>query len=91
MQDSLLPCLQDLFIIDQHASDEKYNFERLAASTTLNRQPLLHPEVLDLNPHEVQLLLNNQEVRAESFRTSTELTVDPPLVALMMHTLPAWL
>ena len=36
---------QDLFIVDQHASDEKYNFERLGATTTLNRQPLLHPQV----------------------------------------------
>lgn len=39
---------QDLFIIDQHASDEKYNFERLGATTTLNRQPLLHPQVSKL-------------------------------------------
>ena len=79
-------CLQDLFIIDQHASDEKYNFERLAASTTLNRQPLLHPEVLDLNPHEVQLLLNNQEVR--DCNVQDQYRVDRPWVARMMHTLP---
>lgn len=39
---------QDLFIVDQHASDEKYNFERLGATTTLNRQPLLHPQVITL-------------------------------------------
>ncbi|KAF7447147.1 hypothetical protein PtrM4_119020 [Pyrenophora tritici-repentis] len=28
----------DLFIIDQHASDEKYNFERLAATTVLKKR-----------------------------------------------------
>ena len=43
---------QDLFIVDQHASDEKYNFERLQAGTALNRQPLLQPRVLDLSAAE---------------------------------------
>ena len=43
---------KDLFIIDQHASDEKYNFERLTKTTQLNRQPLLHPQALDLTPSE---------------------------------------
>lgn len=31
----------DLFIIDQHASDEKYNFERLQAQTVIQSQRLL--------------------------------------------------
>lgn len=43
---------QDLFIVDQHAADEKYNFERLAQSTTLNQQPLLQPVALELSPEE---------------------------------------
>ncbi|DBA85494.1 TPA: hypothetical protein ACH3X2_000440 [Trebouxia sp. C0005] len=43
---------QDLFIIDQHASDEKFNFERLASTTVLNKQPLLLPQLLDLSPGE---------------------------------------
>jgi len=43
---------QDLFIIDQHASDEKFNFERLASTTVLNKQPLLRPQTLDLSPGE---------------------------------------
>ncbi len=42
----------DLFIVDQHASDEKYNFERLQRSTVLQRQPLLHPQPLDLTAAE---------------------------------------
>lgn len=42
----------DLFIIDQHASDEKFNFERLTQTTQLNRQPLLVPQPLDLTPSE---------------------------------------
>lgn len=34
-------CLDDLFIIDQHASDEKYNFERMQAETVIQSQRLL--------------------------------------------------
>ena len=43
---------QDLFIVDQHASDEKFNFERLASTTVLNKQPLLRRQTLDLSPGE---------------------------------------
>ncbi|KAG6495274.1 hypothetical protein ZIOFF_043068 [Zingiber officinale] len=43
---------QDLFIIDQHAADEKYNFEQLSHSTILNLQPLLMPLRLELSPEE---------------------------------------
>uniref|UniRef100_A0A453NZE8 DNA mismatch repair protein S5 domain-containing protein n=1 Tax=Aegilops tauschii subsp. strangulata TaxID=200361 RepID=A0A453NZE8_AEGTS len=43
---------QDLFIVDQHAADEKYNFESLSQSTTLNIQPLLQPLRLELSPEE---------------------------------------
>lgn len=43
---------QDLFIVDQHAADEKYNYERLSQSTNLNQQPLLRPLKLDLSPEE---------------------------------------
>ncbi|GAB2220772.1 hypothetical protein Droror1_Dr00008444, partial [Drosera rotundifolia] len=32
---------QELFIVDQHAADEKYNYEHLSQSTVLNQQPLL--------------------------------------------------
>ncbi|GKV04896.1 hypothetical protein SLEP1_g16990 [Rubroshorea leprosula] len=43
---------QDLFIVDQHAADEKYNYERLAQSTVLSQQPLLRPLILELSPEE---------------------------------------
>lgn len=32
---------QDLFIVDQHATDEKYNFEKLEKETKLQHQPLV--------------------------------------------------
>ncbi|XP_062503811.1 mismatch repair endonuclease PMS2-like [Corticium candelabrum] len=39
----------DLFIIDQHASDEKYNFERLQKTTVLEHQKLIVPKRLQLS------------------------------------------
>ena len=36
----------DLFIVDQHAADEKTNFERLSRTLVLHRQPLLLPRPL---------------------------------------------
>ena len=46
----------ELFIIDQHAADEKYNFERLQAVTRLNRQPMLQPQLLEVTPAEAVTL-----------------------------------
>ncbi|KAL0435877.1 UNVERIFIED_CONTAM: DNA mismatch repair protein PMS1 [Sesamum radiatum] len=43
---------QDLFIVDQHAADEKYNYERLSRTTVLNQQPLLRPLKLEVSPEE---------------------------------------
>jgi len=47
---------RDLFMVDQHASDEKFNFERLQAGTVLNRQPLVLPQKLQLSaPEEITI------------------------------------
>ncbi|ROT82921.1 hypothetical protein C7M84_023906 [Penaeus vannamei] len=37
----------DLFIIDQHATDEKYNFETLQATCTIQNQRLIAPQQLN--------------------------------------------
>lgn len=50
----------DLFIIDQHASDEKYNFERLSATTTLVSQRLVHAHPLELTAVEAEIILANE-------------------------------
>ena len=49
----------DLFIIDQHASDEKYNFERFSETTVLVSQRLVHPHPLELTAVEQELILSN--------------------------------
>lgn len=52
----------DLFIIDQHATDEKYNFETLQKKTRLQNQPLVVPQSLELTPANEMILLDNLEV-----------------------------
>ncbi|EXJ89066.1 DNA mismatch repair protein PMS2 [Capronia epimyces CBS 606.96] len=51
----------ELFIIDQHASDEKYNFERLQAETVVGNQRLVRPAILDLTAVEEEIVLENKE------------------------------
>ena len=51
----------DLFIIDQHASDEKYNFERLQATTVVQNQRLVHPHPLQLTAIEEEIVLENHD------------------------------
>ncbi|KAG0662577.1 hypothetical protein C6P45_001087 [Maudiozyma exigua] len=52
----------DLFIIDQHASDEKYNFETLQKETIFKSQRLIVPEKLDLNVIDELTVLDNVEI-----------------------------
>ena len=55
-----LPSKDELFIIDQHASDEKFNFERLQAETVVQNQRLVQPKTLDLTAVEEEVVLENQ-------------------------------
>ncbi|GKZ86888.1 hypothetical protein CBS115989_2360 [Aspergillus niger] len=50
----------ELFIIDQHASDEKFNFERLQAETVVQNQRLVQPKRLDLTAVEEEIVIENQ-------------------------------
>lgn len=52
----------DLFIIDQHATDEKYNFEQLQLTTTLENQKLVNPKPLQLTSANEELLIENEEI-----------------------------
>jgi len=70
----------DLFIIDQHASDEKYNFERLSSTTILQSQPLVTPKTLDLTALEEELVLEHQStLSANGFITSFDDTGVSPV------------
>ncbi|RZC32950.1 mismatch repair endonuclease PMS2 [Asbolus verrucosus] len=52
----------DLFIIDQHATDEKYNFEQLQATTVMENQILVNPKPLELTAGNECLLIENEEI-----------------------------
>ncbi|XP_018645717.1 DNA mismatch repair protein PMS2, putative [Schistosoma mansoni] len=57
---------QDLFIIDQHASDEKYRFEQLSENYRFKSQPLVVPQKLNLTITNEQVLINNLDVFARN-------------------------
>jgi len=52
----------DLFIIDQHASDEKYNFETLQQTTELKSQKMVLPQNLELTVVNESILMDNLDV-----------------------------
>ncbi|XP_049861028.1 mismatch repair endonuclease PMS2 isoform X2 [Schistocerca gregaria] len=52
----------DLFIIDQHASDEIYNFEMLQKTVSLQNQKLVVPQKLDLTYIKECLLIENMDI-----------------------------
>lgn len=51
-----------LYIVDQHAADEKYNYERLASTTVLQSQPLLRPLEVKLTTSELMVAQEHSEV-----------------------------
>ena len=52
----------DLFIIDQHATDEKYNFETLQKSTVIMSQKMVVPQPLELTSVNESILMDNIEM-----------------------------
>ncbi|KYG41522.1 hypothetical protein M433DRAFT_75659 [Acidomyces richmondensis BFW] len=58
----------ELFIIDQHAADEKYNFERLQRTVTLQSQRLVHPKPLELTAVQEEVILSHSDaLKANGF------------------------
>lgn len=69
----------ELFIIDQHASDEKYNFERLQATTILQSQKLAVPKPLKLTVLEEEVVIDNlSTLRNNGFVVSVDHSGDRP-------------
>ena len=52
----------DLFIVDQHATDEKYNFERLSATTQWKGQKLFAPKRLELQAVHEEVVMDNIDI-----------------------------
>ena len=70
----------ELFIIDQHASDEKHNFERLQSQTIVQNQRLVHPKQLDLTAIEEEVILNHSAaLEKNGFEISIDTSGDSPV------------
>ncbi|KAJ4130001.1 ATP-binding mismatch repair protein [Fusarium equiseti] len=70
----------ELFIIDQHATDEKYNFERLQEIQTVQSQRLVHPKKLELTALEEEIVLQNiPAIEANGFKVHVDMSGDEPV------------
>lgn len=81
MNDRVDPAFDDeLFIIDQHASDEKFNFERLQSSTVVQNQPLVAPYTLDLTAIEEEIIIENNDILLKNgFVVTIDTSGDEPV------------
>ncbi|SPO23465.1 related to PMS1 - DNA mismatch repair protein [Ustilago trichophora] len=53
--------MDDLFIVDQHASDEKFNFETLQLTTQIRSQKLISPRALELSASDELVAIEHQD------------------------------
>lgn len=54
--------VDDLFIVDQHAADEKFNFETLQQTTKIESQKLFQPRRLELTAADELVAMENLDV-----------------------------
>jgi DNA mismatch repair protein PMS2 len=77
-----------LWILDQHACDEKYNFERLCVETKIHEQRLMAPLSIELSPTEETCVMDNMEIfEKNGFRFQIDET-KPPRHRLALTALP---
>ncbi|KAG2186032.1 hypothetical protein INT43_002470, partial [Umbelopsis isabellina] len=68
----------DLFIVDQHASDEKYNFETLQLTTQIKGQKLIHPRAVELTASEELVAMDNIDIlKANGFDIQVDENAPP--------------
>lgn len=78
----------NLWILDQHACDEKYNFEKLCRETVIHEQRLIAPMKLELTPAEETCVLDNMDLfEKNGFRFEVDLD-QPPRHRLKLTALP---
>ncbi|XP_070499909.1 mismatch repair endonuclease PMS2 [Chironomus tepperi] len=53
---------RDLFIVDQHATDERYNFEQLEKNFKLETQHMVIPEKLELTAVQEDIIIDNLNI-----------------------------
>jgi DNA mismatch repair protein PMS2 len=78
----------NLWILDQHACDEKYTFEKLFAETVIHEQALIAPMPLELTPAEETCVMDHMELfEKNGFRFLVDLE-KPPRHRLALTGLP---
>lgn len=78
----------NLWILDQHACDEKYNFELLCKETVIHEQLLIAPLPLELSPSEQHCVLEHMDIfERNGFRFSYDPDKEP-LHRLSLTALP---
>jgi DNA mismatch repair protein PMS2 len=78
----------DVFLLDQHACDEKFNFERLVRTTSIHTQQLLVPRLIDLTASEEATVLANEATFAAHGFHFAHAPDDPPGRRLRLTTVP---
>ena len=77
-----------LWIMDQHACDEVYNFEKLVAETVIHEQPLMAPSPLELSVEEESCVLDNMDIfEKNGFRFQYQAD-KPPRFRLSLTAIP---
>lgn len=78
----------DIFIVDQHAADEKYNFERLQRETVMQSQMLFAPKILDLTAVHEEVVMDNLHIfKKNGFDFTFNMTA-PPTKRVKMTKIP---
>ncbi|KAJ3181924.1 Mismatch repair endonuclease pms2 [Gaertneriomyces sp. JEL0708] len=78
----------DLYIIDQHASDEKYNYENLKRTVRVEKQQLVNPLGMELTPGQECVAMENSDILASNgFVADFDETL-PPGRRVRLLTLP---
>lgn len=70
--------MDDLFIVDQHASDEKYNFEQLQETTRVQSQDLIVPRGLELSASDELVAIEHQATLSKNGFEISILESGPP-------------
>jgi DNA mismatch repair protein PMS2 len=79
---------QNLWILDQHGCDEKFNFERMIRTTKIHEQKLIAPLPLELSPSEEDCVLEHMEIFEQNgFRFQHDPS-KPPRNRLALTALP---
>ncbi|KAJ2502493.1 ATP-binding mismatch repair protein [Coemansia sp. RSA 1972] len=68
----------DLYIVDQHAADEKHNFEQLQHRAVISSQPLIQPSRLELSIVDEAVVIEHQStLERNGFRIQVDDTSSP--------------